>query len=196
MRPLLISAVTCCLILLMGCATDVQRNKYYNFNITPLSIGINNTAKLNIKHIVVHPIQLATFLDQQGLVIQIDKHQIYTSKYHRWAQPLQELLSNKLIQELNKQSHADYVFNKKTPLTTTKPSLHLYIDVEQFNSTNHSQIILSGQFWLSDENETLRKNNHFVFKEQLNKDGYQHSVVKLELTIAKLATKINALLVE
>jgi len=191
MKPVKAFSLAIMVLALISCTSSPQRTKHYKFNPSATHISVNKTTK----HIVVNSLQLATFLDQPGLVIQLDKNQVYTSRYHRWAQPLRETLFNTLIQELNNASSTGYLFSKEKPLSAKSGSAQLYIDVEQFNSTNQSQVIFSGQFWVYTQGKTLMANQHFHITEQLSEDGYPHSVNMLQLTIIQLAKEINAALI-
>jgi uncharacterized lipoprotein YmbA len=188
MRLVKLFALALMVVALISCASTPQRTKHYNFNPSSIAKPGNNN---QTKQITVNQLQLATFLDQPGLVIQLNKNQVYTSTYHRWAQPLREILLNTLVQELNNTSPVGYSFNKEKPLSVKGENTQLFIEVEQFNSTDQSQAIFSGRYWVNKGDKTLLVNQSFRITEKLSEDGYPHSVKMLQLTLTQLAKEIN-----
>jgi uncharacterized lipoprotein YmbA len=176
---------------LISCASSPQRTKHYNFNV---SSSAQKNSNEQTKQVTVNQLQLATFLDQPGLVIQLGKNQVYTSTYHRWAQPLRVTLLHILVHVLNKTAPGGYSFTKEKPLSVKGKNTQLFIEVEQFNSTDQSQAIFSGRYWVYKGDKTLLVNQSFRITEKLSEDGYPHSVKMLQVTITQLAKKISAAL--
>ena len=191
MRLVKLFSLALMMFALISCASSPQRTKHYNFNV---SSSAQKNSNEQTKQVTVNQLQLATFLDQPGLVIQLGKNQVYTSTYHRWAQPLRETLLNILVQELNNTSPVGYSFNKEKPLSVKGKNTQLFIEGEQFNSTDQSQAIFSGRYWVYKGDKTLLVNQSFRITEKLSEDGYPHSVKMLQVTITQLAKKISAAL--
>ena len=186
MKHLKLSFLTLFIVILTGCSSNPQRTQHYTFNATSSALNLGNK---QMEIFVIAPLQLATFLDQPGLVIQLNDNQVFTSSYHRWAQPLRETLHITLAQELNRTSNSERTFSKKQP--RSRQSSQLHIDVEQFNSNDQSQVVFSGQFSIYTKEDKLLSNQSFHITEQLSQDGYPHSVNMLQLTITQLARQIN-----
>jgi uncharacterized lipoprotein YmbA len=186
MKHIKLSFLILSIVILTGCSSSPQRTQHYTFNATSSSLNLGNK---QTEHFVIAPLQLASFLDQPGLVIQLNDNQVFTSSYHRWAQPLREILHTTLAQELNRTSSTELTFSKKQP--RSRQSAQLHIDVEQFNSNDQSQVVFSGQFSIYNKEEKLISNQSFHITKQLSQDGYPHSVNMLQLTITQLAKQIN-----
>jgi uncharacterized lipoprotein YmbA len=122
--------------------------------------------------IALQPIQLAKFLDQPGIVLQTNHHEIEVAHYHRWAEPLKKNLHRYITQSLGIDNS-----NETTQM--------LEIQFHQFQGTHEGNALISG-YW---------KINHvsqpFSYQAPLTKPGYTELVTQLALLLDQLCTDIS-----
>ena len=174
---------------LSACGSKPPPETQY-FVLTP-NVQLASASDKDSKNIVVlETIQLAEYLDQPGIVLQTDSHQIQVAHYHRWAEPLKRNLHRYILETLNEKlpNHkiqSDAAFNK----ADSKQSLH--IKVNQFNGTKDGSAILSGHWRLKDlETKSILKNESFHFEETLANDGYTELVNQLATLLEQLCSEI------
>lgn len=178
--------------ILFACASKTTPIQYYSLNLVENFSGeLEDNRELNLlPRIVIEPVQLSSFLRKSGLVMQLGNHQIYTANYHRWAEPLEEAIAKLLVNQLNQKSK-DYRFDRSAGQWNYMADFSLRLDFEKFHSTNSARTYVSGYYWFySKNNKELKLNNTFEITERLEKDGYLHSVEKLQLSIDKLSDQI------
>ncbi|NOR69539.1 MAG: hypothetical protein GQ532_07565 [Methylomarinum sp.] len=174
---------------LSACASNTQSIKYYSLGLNGIQDS-NDAIQANQVRVVVAPIQLAKFLNQNNMVMQIGEHEIYKANFHRWAEPLDQSISKLLVQKLNNKKSNAYQFVKSNEYMTENSSLHLSLEIDQFHSTDNAQVILSGHYWLHNKEKSFASMKHFSISEQLTRDGYHHSVEKLKGLLGQLANQI------
>ena len=181
-----------------GCVTESSTIQYYKLGssvmiLEPLdsnqpypSIEIGNRPL-----ILIEPIMLADFLRRQGLVIQKAKHQLQISNVHRWAESLEGASSSVILRQLE-HSLPNYRFENQTGRWKARPKFRLSIQLSQFQVNNKkNQVVTSGKYWLFDEKRNLLAKQQFLIEEALSKNGYEHAISKLELSLVKLSKLIS-----
>lgn len=144
------------------------------------------------KIIVIEPIKLAEFLDQAGIVLQTDKHQIEVAHYHRWAEPLKQNIHRFILQTLSAES-TEYSFQKYTKIARQISHLVLSLEVNQFNGTSTGVAMLSGHWELKDPKlNKLIMTESFYYEEPIPESGYPQLVTQLALILENLCVDINA----
>jgi uncharacterized protein len=185
--------VICITLNLFACASTKEKEsvKYYSLGLNPEYINqdIANQVDTNKSRVIVGPIQLAAFLRQKNMIMQIGDHEIYSANYHRWAEPLDEAIGKLLIQELNNRSEA-YQFEKKMGYWNQNARYSLRLDFENFHASDNAETIVSGRYWFYGKEQTLKLDRLFNYADSLTRDGYLHSVEKLKQAIVTLADEI------
>ncbi len=177
--------------ILLSCSSSPEKVKYYSLSLNnnyPNSIVDNQTLK-NKHHVVVGPVHLAEFLQQEGIIMQIGEYQINVASYHNWAEPLDKAIEKTLVMSLNEKTDY-YQFERNTGLNNKKTEFNFSLEFDQFHATDNATIIVSGQYWFYQKNNKLILNKTFNFSDKLTKNGYLHSIKKLRQAIDKLAMNI------
>jgi uncharacterized lipoprotein YmbA len=157
------------------------------------STDISKQQTQNAKNIIVlESIKLAEFLDQPGIVLQTDKHQIQVAHYHRWAEPLSQNIHRFILETLSSQS-TKYSFQKQTKFAKEVSHLVLSLEVNQFNGTSEGVAMLSGHWELKDSKlNKLIMTKSFYFEEPMTESGYPELVNQLALMLDKICVNILA----
>jgi uncharacterized protein len=176
---------------LSACTSSSEPVRYYSLSLNSdyKAVRLNLNTREELPRVAVGPIQVPSFLRQEGLVIQIGRHEIYTANYHRWVEPLEEAIAKLLIRELNAKSDT-YYFEKSDVRWSKNFNLTLKLEFENFQPTDKSKLSVNGHFWLLNDKQKVEVEEPFGFFEELTYSGYLHSVGQLEVTIKKLAEKI------
>lgn len=107
-------------------------------------------------------VELAQFLNQGTLVLQLDEQQIRPSHYQRWGEPLPGLIERYVQRRLQQQ------------LTQTN-STTLTLVIDRFNGWQQGTVQLSGQWW-SDTTPPLS----FNYQTKQQQPGYHGLVTTLQ----------------
>ncbi len=176
---------------LSACHSNTQSIRYYSLNLN----SFQNSGKMITSdkvRVVIDPIRLVKFLNQDNMIIQIGENEIYKASFHRWAEPLDQSIIKLLVQKLNDKKSNVYQFVKRYGVTSQKSALHLGLEIDQFHSTDNAQVILSGHYRLYTKDQSFEMMEYFNLSDQLTSNGYPHSVQKLKGLLDQLAEQIFA----
>jgi uncharacterized lipoprotein YmbA len=146
---------------------------------------------LNInKRVLVEVLELPDYLDQPQLVMQFNKHQLHYSRFDMWAEPLQVGFTKALINDLN--------LNKKSIQFVTDERkfndnivYKLMVRIDYFHPNSASKVILSGVFWVDNNNdERYKVQQPFSFELLLNDDGYTHAIEKMRQLVTMMSVSV------
>ncbi|MEP4892237.1 MAG: ABC-type transport auxiliary lipoprotein family protein [Aliiglaciecola sp.] len=179
-------------LMLAGCATETNSNVQYYLLDSSTSMSMPSDLSQRPKTVVVQSIELADYLKQAGLSMQLDEHQVYYSKQHFWAQPLQASIQNSLINDLNKHSNTA-LFSSSDEVNSASQGINLRVKINHFSPTFKSKVVLAGQYWIynqQSQTELSTSMYHFKFELPLAKNGYGHAVGKLRDLLENLSEDI------
>jgi uncharacterized lipoprotein YmbA len=163
-----------------------------------LNPDTHNAASDNTQHdlqgskqiIIVEPITLATYLNQRGIVLLTDKHEIKVAHYHRWAEPLDENIHRYMLTVLS-ESSSRFAFQAASRSTAQNAHLKLHITIDQFKGTSDGRALVAGDWQLNDTKEnTPIAADSFSYEESLAESGYIELVNQLALMLDKASLKI------
>ena len=117
-------------------------------------------------------VDLANYLDQGGVVLQLDAHRYHVARQHRWAEPLAQQLQRALAAALLAQQWPDQHY----PLAVT---------VSAFHGDQHGQAIIRAGWHYQQEGKVQR--GTFEWIEPLAEDGYSALVQTLDQGLQALA---------
>jgi len=189
-----ILAICLCMALLVGCTSKPLSVRYYLLH-TPEN-NLPNTADKTKPTAVLQLLNVADYLRQTNLVMQIDQHELYYSRQDVWAEKLESSFYKALLQDLNTSGHQNYVASSAPEAIDATTSIS--IQLAHFHATDKSTVVSSGRYWLSGSNQQIEQNKNltssshvFFFESQLKQDGYAHAVEQLRTLVTSLATQIE-----
>jgi uncharacterized lipoprotein YmbA len=182
------------LVLLASCTSKPLMVKYYSLH-TPDN-KILNTRVQTKPIIILQMVDVAEYLNQSGLVMQIDKYELYYSRQDVWAEKLQSSFYKALLEDLNAAGQRNYVvYNSPSAVFA---SSKIKVELAHFHATDTSTVVSSGRYWLSLNDPQAAENKKFTttsqvffFESELKQDGYAHAVEKLRTLINDLAKQIE-----
>jgi len=182
--------ITICLIMfLSACGSNPPPETQY-FVLTPHAQTNIPTNENSNKIVVLEPIKLAEFLDQPGIVMQTNSHQIKVAHYHRWAEPLKRNIRRFIADTLNGNLR-NSVVQDEINLNVDEDVLSLKITVNQFNGKTDGSAILSGDWKLIGEsNNTVLKTDTYNYNASLSNEGYTELVNQLAHNLEQLCSDL------
>ena len=181
-------------IFVSGCSGAPKIETQY-FVLTPAAPRDSAASQKSVdkkakKVIVLEPVELADFLDQPGIVLQKDHHQIEVAHYHRWAEPLRRNLYRFIFETLAA-NNMEYSFQENSRSVNKMDPLRLHVQVNQFHGTSMGMANLSGRWALEDSksNEVILS-DAFHYESALQEDGHVELVSQLAILLEKLCSDI------
>jgi uncharacterized lipoprotein YmbA len=194
-----IVTICLCLALLNSCTSEPLNVRYYLLHTPEKSVSntTSETSYIKTKSItVLQLLDVADYLRQSSLVMQVDQNELHYSRQDVWAEKLQSSFYKALLQDLNSTDQRNYVASS-SPMAKHAAAA-ITIKLEHFHATDDSTVVGSGQYWLSEKDLQTSKNEHivtsthsFFFESQLKQDGYAHAVEQLRRLVKNIAHKIE-----
>jgi uncharacterized lipoprotein YmbA len=176
-------------LLISGCSSNSKtplETNYYLLN----SQHITNTSSNVDKTVLVEVLELPAYLHQPQLVMQLNKHQLHYARFDMWAEPLQSGFTKALIRDLNINDKSIQFVTDEFQLDD-KEFNKLSIRVDYFHPSIASKVILSGVFWLNDDNSGQYKiQQPFTFELLLNEDGYTHAIEQMRQLVTMMSASV------
>lgn len=169
-------------LLLNGCSSN-QVTTYYQL---PLPLVMNSQINELAKTVYIEPIQVASYLNGRGLVLQISDVELIVARQHVWAEALDQQLQRQLRNRL--QALAPEYMTVLQPLPET---VRITVQLEQFHGDADGQAIVSGRFAISNRERAVP----FVIREPLTDNGYPALVIALADAVQQLSQQIAQYLV-
>ena len=168
------------LMLLAGCSSSQQPLSYYQLPAAPLYSKQDVTLA---QELYVEPVQLASFLNGRGLVLQQSDVELVVARQHLWAEPLTQQLQRQLTDRLAPQL-TDYVAVLQPGSNTVRVALQL----DGFHALAEGYAIVSGRFAVSAQPGS----QPFNIRIALADDGYPALVQALGQAVQQLSQQIAA----
>ena len=183
-----------CMALLSSCTSNPLSVRYYLLH-TPDN-NVSHTVDDSKPTVVLQLINVADYLRQSSLVMQLGQHELHYSHQDVWAEKLQASFYNALLRDLNVTGQQNYIASSSPNVPLAMASIA--ITLEHFHATDVSTVVSSGQYWLSQNNTSTNQGKNvattrhsFFFESELKQDGYSHAVKQLRTLITRLAKQIE-----
>lgn len=175
------------LLLLSACASEPAKLNHYLLrdNVTSESSG-----KIDAINIALNSVQVATYIDQKGLVLETNEGQINMAKHHLWAEPLRHSLVGFLSQQIGKTSekHIHPGQSASSDVTTL-----IDVTINQLHGNNQGQAVLDATWKITQLGESASVTNYrYADIDTLTESGYAALVNSEKRLLEKLAAKIAA----
>ena len=167
--------------LMVACtSTPIETNRYLMRG--PVVMG---KSELNPwKDYGLGRLDLAPYINQQGLLLETVDNEIRPARYHLWAEPTRDSMRNLLAVEISRVSGRDLL-----PVVPDENTKLINISVSQFHGTQKGTAILVASWWLSQQGQVLAG---FQFAEEipLAEDGYASLAEAQSQLIMRLGSEI------
>ena len=136
--------------------------------------------------LAVGPVEVASYLDQEGIVMQTSDIELNAANQNLWAESLGQQLTRRLRQSLAADLPNVVVQNTSRSEAGTQ---RLTLSVDQFQGRYDGQAVASGEWQLHEGNELLAQ-RHFEVSQPLSDDGYPALVRTLGAVWNEVARQI------
>jgi uncharacterized protein len=175
-------------ILSSACTVTPVNEHYYVLGASRSGVELDSPPTKPI--VILQTVELADFLRQPQLVMQVNDHQLQKAYYHYWAEDLAEAISRELLQDLNAAS-TTFNFESSSGRFIGDHQLELYVRIDRFHPSDRSDVTLAGQYWIVSQHDSKTvTSNHFVFQSSLKADGFTQAVKQLRALVSELSTHI------
>ena len=181
--------IACLFLSLFACGSKPPPETQY-FVLTPSVISSTPDNKSLDKVLILEQIKIAKFLDQPGIVMKTDSHQIQVAHYHRWAEPIRKNMYRYILETLSG-SLSIPVVDEANNINDGSSVLSLIISVNKFNGATDGTAVFSGEWLLIDKStRSVKTKKSFNLKANLESDGYTELVNQLAKLVDKLCSDI------
>ena len=181
-------------LFISACSNTQTDIKLYSLSIPnpddtyPDTINFNSLKKPVLQ---ITPVKLAEYLNTRNIIIQSNRYQIINANHHLWAEDLSRGIEKYLLTKL---TELNYKFTVSNGISYKNniPEYYLKLEFSAFHVTNNSQVTSKGKYSIIDKHNNLLLEKPFSYILSLQKDGYIHSIEKLNTTLDMLASDITA----
>lgn len=190
-------ALMALLAFLAGCATSAAPTRHYGLPPDQMA-GVPHTVgatdgqagkAANARTLVVRPLALASFLEQQGIVLQLDDITLNPARDHLWVEELGPMLERGLRRRLAQRLPDTQVLAEANPAAPPR-AMTLRLELERFQGRYDGQAVAAGQWQLRDADGTLLTLDAFEVETPLEADGYPALVRALGQSWDDLADQV------
>ena len=129
-------------------------------------------------------VDIASYIDQPGLMLEVGNGQVRPAQYHQWAEPLHNSVRVFLQREISLQLGTD-VF----PAAYSPASTSIEIRVDQLHGTNDGKALLLAYWWTIQDGE-IQSIFQYTETETLTADGYAALANAEEVLLSGFAKSI------
>lgn len=173
------------ILLLTSCAANPTVEKQHYFLPDSASVSPSSAAVSEALLIQLRAVALTDFLDNDGLVLQLDDITLNQAKNHVWAESLQQQIHRGLRERINQQQQTLIVVGAQESAT-----LSLSVEIDAFHGRYDGTALTSGQWQLKNKQGELVALNRFSLDTELKQPGYPALVRALGQNLDKLAALI------
>ncbi|MCF7482372.1 ABC-type transport auxiliary lipoprotein family protein [Vibrio sp. J1-1] len=139
--------------------------------------------------LVVRSVELASYLNDSGIVYRTSESQIIQAKHNQWAQNISEQITQRIIADLrHKQSH--YWPVKVHSLMDQSRENKLQLSLNKFNGNYQGNAELEGEWMLIDADGKVKLRSQVNILIPLQDDGYDALVKALSTGLNNLTDNI------
>ena len=165
-------------LLLTGCSSQ-PASSYYQLPAAPVMAG---SAEAEAKSLYIEPVQVASYLNGRGLVLQLSDVEMITARQHLWAEALDQQLQRQLRDRIVAQASGYTAALQARPDT-----VRVSVQLDQFHGLADGHAIVSGRFAVSAQPGS----QPFNIRIALADDGYPALVQALGQAVQQLSQQIS-----
>ncbi|ART79253.1 PqiC family protein [Oceanisphaera avium] len=160
------------LLSLVGCASAPPSPTHY---MLPTAAGAATVYPTQLV-VKVAPIHLASHIDNEGIIMQLNDIEVYQAREHLWGQDIGQQLQQQLQQRLAKDLPNATIVSKGQTVARNMPVRELQVQVSRLQGQFSGDALIEGQWQLLDEQGQLITQQPFSVLTPLTKDGYPELV--------------------
>lgn len=179
--------MACIFITIVGCTSTPQAYTQYL-----LRHDVSKAAAVkNPEEIVgIGRVEVATYIDSLGLILETASGEINVARYHQWAEPLRESLRQYLASSISMKAEIPVRFQNVVSGEHSK-RIDIYIDQFHGDASGHAKLVA---YWtVTDvESDKVVVDEQFFSREPLSQDGYSALVAAQKVLLEDFSKAISA----
>ena len=170
--------ITLAVVMLLTACSSTPAINYYQL---PPVVSQSSALQQKQKLLFVEPVQVATFLNGRGLVMQLSAVELVMARQHVWAEPLAQQIQRQVRDRILLHNPA-----YKAAAKADADAVQVRIIIDGFHATNEGYAIVGGHFAINAVNALQA----FSFRVALQQDGYPALVSALAEGVQQLSMQI------
>ena len=151
MRNFLITFCGTAFMLLVGCSANTENKSYFQLA-SNLPVQTPKTMKSTNRFIKIDSIDVASFLNKSGIVLQTEDIKYVTAINNLWVSTLSQQLEERLVQDLSLLL-PDYLISSKSLAT---PTLTVKLFIDGFHGSYNGDAVIKGRWVVTDSKGQIR----------------------------------------
>lgn len=179
MRTLILAAA----LLLAACSSQpVEPTRYYLLR-TP--VAVTSGDQESAAEYSLGSVEVATYIDQPGLVQETGSGEIHMARHHQWAEPLRISLRRFLATGIGAEA------GQTVAMMATSPEAgRIDVSIDQLHGNRRGEAVLVAFWQVSSANGTVAS-HQFSESRDLSRDGYTALVEAEQALLQQLARRIG-----
>jgi uncharacterized protein len=136
--------------ILVGCSAGSPSKSYFQLTSNPLS-PVSKNMKITNHFIWIESVDVASFLNSPGIVLQTDDIKYETAANHLWASTLSQQLEERLTQDLTALL-PNYVVSSRS---ITTPILTIKLFIDGFHGSYTGDAVIKGRWVVTDSKNNI-----------------------------------------
>ena len=172
-RSFKITLLIALLTVMVGCSSNTPEKNYFQLTSNLVNADSMTTRSTN-KFIWIESIEVASFLNKSGIVLQTQDIKYVTATNNLWASTLSQQFADRLSQDLT-QLLPNYLVSTKS---ITTPTLTIKLFIDGFHGSYNGDAVIKGRWAVTDNKGQIR--TKFIDRHvPLAKNGYDALVKAL-----------------
>ncbi|MCK0752602.1 PqiC family protein [Chromohalobacter japonicus] len=181
------------LSMLIGCAGQGIDQSRYTLPSEKHNIDVAGDFQGSVS---LAPPRMSSYLEDDGIVMQLNDIRIHQASHHLWAEPLTNQLQERMQRYLGQALPNADVLRRSQAAEAPSPALHVQLDVESFQGRDDGMAVVGGQWRIRDDNDRTLSRETFEIERPLEDDGYPALVRALGSAWDTLGDRLVDALVE
>ncbi len=180
-------------IVLTACATtSVSNTKYFLLDSTSKS---SNALRMDPFSLGVGPVEMASYLQQEGIANHTDDNQIEYSDDKRWAEPLDSNVSQVLLSNLTilLPNQIIYPFPWKV---SQSPDYQVLVDIRRFGWYPNNRVALNARVIIEDNKDVIVFSGEQNIEFTAPESSYQSVVATHNQLLERLSLRLVEILIK
>ncbi|MDV6319104.1 membrane integrity-associated transporter subunit PqiC [Chromohalobacter sp. HP20-39] len=192
-RLLVIVGLGLITMVLAGCASQgIEQSRYT----LPSEVKDVDVAGNFRGSVWLAPPNMASYLKDGGIVMQLGELRIHQARHHLWAEPLARQLQERMRRHLAQALPNAEVLLRGQPAAAPSPALHVQLDVDRFQGRDDGMAVVSGEWRIRDDQDRTLSRESFKIARPLEDDGYPALVRALGAAWKTLGDRLAETLAE
>ncbi len=175
--------------LLVGCSSAPETSNSMYLLPHSGSQTVNSSASTERPLLVIRPVDLASYLNNSGIVYRTSESQVIQAKNNLWAQSISEQITQRVINDLRqKQNH--YWPVQVHSLLDQSGETKLQLSLSRFNGNYRGNAEIEGEWMLIDGSGKVKRRAEVKILMPLKEEGYDALVKALSAGLNNLTNNI------